>query len=217
MSDIRMKFNRVYKTIKQQQILKDVSFEVKKGEVVGIIGENGSGKTTILRLASGLSYANEGEIFINGKIIKAGVCGNLPARIGILIETPTFMKDLTGFANLQYLSKIRNEITVSDIKEAMKQVGLEPGNEKKLGAYSLGMRQRLGIAQAIMEKPELILFDEPTNGLDQDGIKLFEEIVLRLKKTGTSFVFVSHSANEIERICDRVLKIEHQTIVDCEK
>jgi len=216
MSDIRVEFRGVHKTIKQHQILRDVSFEVKTGEVVGIIGENGSGKTTILRLASGLSYANEGEIFINGKIIKEGLLGDLPAKTGILIETPTFMKDLTGFANLQYLSKIRNEISTSDIKEAMKQVGLDPENKKKVGAYSLGMRQRMGIAQAIMENPELILFDEPTNGLDKDGVALFEEIVGRLKKSGTSFLFVSHSANEIERICDRVLKIEHQTIISCD-
>jgi ABC-type multidrug transport system, ATPase component len=213
MKEVRVKFKEVGKIIKQHEILAGVSFEVDMGEVVGIIGENGSGKTTILRLASGLSYATSGAVSINGQVVKEGLWGELPPRIGILIETPTFMKDLTGFANLKYLSQIRNAISTKDIKEAMKQVGLEPENKKRVGAYSLGMRQRLGIAQAIMEKPDLILFDEPTNGLDQEGIELFEKIVCCMKKKGTSFIFVSHSKNEIERLCDRVLRIDNKTIV----
>jgi len=213
MKEVRVKFKKVGKTIKQNEILENVSFEVNRGEVVGIIGENGSGKTTILRLASGLSYATSGEVSVSGKIIKEGLWGELPPKIGILIETPTFMKDLTGFANLKYLSKIRNEITTEDIKKAMRKVGLEPENKKRVGAYSLGMRQRLGIAQAIMEKPDLILFDEPTNGLDQEGIERFEKIVYELKKKGTSFIFVSHSMHEIEKLCDRVLRIEKKEVV----
>ena len=213
MSETRVEFRGVYKKIKENEILEDVSFKVEKGEVVGIIGENGSGKTTILRLASGLSYTNEGSISINGKVIKAGKWGDLPPRIGILIETPTFMKDLTGLGNLKYLAKIRDEITEKDIVIAMRQVGLDPENKKKVRAYSLGMRQRLGIAQAIMEKPDLILFDEPTNGLDQEGVELFAEIVCSLRDDGTGFIFVSHSASEIERLCDRVLRIESKSIV----
>lgn len=208
-----IKFSNVSKIIKQQEIIKDVSFDVKVGEVVGIIGGNGTGKTTILRLASGLSYATSGEIEVNGIAVKESMLGVIPPKIGILIEAPTFIKELTGFDNLNYLAKIRNEISKEDIYQAMEDVGLDPKNKKKVSTYSLGMRQRLGIAQAIMEKPELILFDEPTNGLDTGGIELFEKIVKTLKKKGTGFIFVSHSMEEIDKLCDRVFKIEDKKIV----
>ncbi|MCL1990927.1 MAG: ABC transporter ATP-binding protein [Defluviitaleaceae bacterium] len=213
MQENRIEFRNVTKKIKKQEIIKDISFTVKRGEVVGIIGENGSGKTTVLRLASGLSYPTSGEVSVNGKIIEAGKSGILPENIGILIEAPTFIKELTGFDNLNYLSKIRNEITKEDIIKAMEQVGLDPKNKKKVATYSLGMRQRLGIAQAIMEKPNIILFDEPTNGLDLDGIERFEEIVTTLKKQGTSFIFVSHSMEEIDKLCDSVFKLKDKRII----
>ncbi|HHT7143187.1 TPA: ABC transporter ATP-binding protein [Bacillus cereus] len=206
-------FNKVDKSIGKQEILKNVTFNVEKGEVIGIIGANGSGKTTILRLASGLSYTTNGEIFIEGKIVKPGMVGNLPSGVGILIESPNFIGHLTGFENLYYLSKIRNEINENDIYETLKEVGLDPKNKKKVHEYSLGMRQRLGIAQAIMEKPNLILLDEPTNALDKEGVELFAKIINKYKNMGISFIFVSHSTEEIQRFCDRVFKIENRGLL----
>lgn len=206
-------FDKVDKNIGKHEILNDVSFDLKKGEVVGIIGSNGSGKTTILRLASGLSYPSKGTITINGKVIKPGMVGDLPSGVGILIESPTFMQHLTGFDNLRYLAKIQDKIHKEDIHTALRKVGLNPNEKKKVREYSLGMRQRLGIAQAIMENPNLILFDEPTNGLDEEGKKLFGEIINEYKKRGTGFLFVSHSREEIQKFCDRVFKIENRTLV----
>ncbi|MCJ7841737.1 ATP-binding cassette domain-containing protein [Lederbergia sp. NSJ-179] len=212
----RIVFHQVDKRIGEQSILKDVTFDVRVGEVVGIIGANGSGKTTILRLAAGLSYPSAGDIIINEKRVQPGLVGNLPGGIGVLIESPTFLDNLTGFDNLYYLSKIRKQINKDDIYQTLKQVGLDPNNKKKVKAYSLGMKQRLGIAQAIMERPDIILFDEPTNALDREGISLFGNIIDECKKRGTSFLFVSHSMEDIQNYCDRVFKIENQTVVSQE-
>lgn len=206
-------FDKVNKSIKENIILSDISFDLEKGEVVGIIGSNGSGKTTILRLASGLSYASKGKIVVNNKELKPGLCGELPNDVGILIESPAFLQNLTGFENLNILSKIRNKINKEDIHAAIILVGLNPKDKKKVGQYSLGMKQRLGIAQAIMENPSLVLFDEPTNGLDEKGMELFEQIINDYKAKGTGFVFVSHRSEEIEKLCDRVFKIEDHTLI----
>lgn len=127
----RIVFHHVDKSIGEQTILQNVTFKVRAGEVVGIIGANGSGKTTILRLAAGLSYPSKGEILINGKSIQPGLVGNLPGGIGVLIESPTFLENVTGFDNLYYLSKIRNQIDKEDIYHALKQVGLDPNNKKE--------------------------------------------------------------------------------------
>ncbi|MGG0822769.1 ATP-binding cassette domain-containing protein [Paenibacillus turicensis] len=208
-----IEFKQVYKKMGQHQILENINFSLGKGEVLGIIGANGSGKTTILRLAAGLSYPSSGQILVNDNVITPGKIGNLPESIGILIEAPSFMDHLTGFTNLYYLSKIRNIITKQDIIQSLIDVGLDPYNTKKVRQYSLGMRQRLGIAQAIMEKPQLILFDEPTNGLDQEGILQFSNIIRTLTEQGTSFLFVSHSTDEIQQLCDRVLKIKNKSLV----
>ena len=179
--DSIIEFKNVSKKIGQKEILSDISFEVNKGEVIGIIGSNGSGKTTLLRLASGLSYSTDGEIKINNEILKQNKKICTPYNIGILIENPIFIQNMTGFKNLYYLSKIINEIDKEEVSNSMKKVGLDPNSKQLVSQYSLGMRQRLGIAQAIMENPDLLLLDEPTNGLDEQGISLFGSIIEEFK------------------------------------
>ncbi|MFD1068278.1 ABC transporter ATP-binding protein [Oceanobacillus locisalsi] len=198
-------------------ILENVSLEIKKGETIGIVGTNGSGKTTLLRLIAGLSYLSEGELKVMDKQVKPGMMGSLPENIGVLIETPSFINHETGLENLNNLAQIRKKISKQDVKEAIQKVGLDPMSKKKVKQYSLGMKQRLGIAQSLMETPSLVLFDEPTNGLDQEGRELFYKYVQGLKKQGTGYVFVSHHEHEIEAFCDRVLRIENHTLVPLEK
>ncbi|MCU9809626.1 ABC transporter ATP-binding protein [Paraclostridium sp. AKS46] len=212
-----LEFDNVCKCIGKQEILRDINLKLNKGEIIGIIGSNGSGKTTILRLASGLIYASRGKIKVNNEILEPGFFGNLAKDIGILIESPKFIENLTGFENLNYLSKIKNIIGKKEIEDALIMVGLNPLDKKKVNSYSLGMRQRLGIAQAIMENPNIILFDEPTNGLDSKGVDLFEKIINSYKDKGTGFLIVSHNMDEIKRFCDRVFKIEDKTIVEQER
>lgn len=211
-NEIILRFKNVSKSINKTNILNDINLDVLKGEVVGIIGKNGSGKTTLLKLASGLSYPTKGDIYFFDKKLKQGFVGDLPQNIGVLIETPTFISNLSGFDNLYYLSKIRKVIKKDDIVKIIEKVGLDPNNKNPFRTYSLGMKQRLGIAQAIMEEPDLILFDEPTNALDDTGVEVFASIILEYKEKGKSFILVSHNMEEIKRFCDKVYKIDNNTL-----
>ena len=213
-TNIAIEFKNVTKKISNNTIFKDVNLSIYKGETVGIIGTNGSGKTTILRLAAGLSYATTGEIYVFGEKLIPGFTGNLAKDTAALIETPHFLPYWSGFNNLFHLSKIKNYINKKDIENIMKKVGLDPQSKKKVRAYSLGMRQRLGLAQAFMEKPSLILLDEPTNGLDKEGVQLFSALVEDAKKNNSSIIFVSHNDNEIRQFCDRVFKIENHILFE---
>lgn len=199
----------VSKNFKETNIFNDVDLKVKEGEVIGIIGSNGCGKTTLLKIIMGLVYPSSGEVIINGKKVEPGFVGSLPTNIGALIETPIFLPYFTGLQNLSMLASIRDQITNKDIKKIMTMVGLDPDNKKSTDKYSLGMRQRLGIAQAIMENPQIVLFDEPTNALDSDGIEMFTKIVEDMKSKGTSFVIVSHRKEEIDTLCDRVYEVKN--------
>ena len=211
-NEVVLRFKNVSKSINKTNIFNDINLEVLKGEVVGIIGKNGSGKTTLLKLASGLSYPTKGDIYFFDKKLRQGFVGDLPQSIGILIETPTFISNLSGFENLYYLSKIKKVIKKDDIVKIIEKVGLDPNNKNPFRTYSLGMKQRLGIAQAIMEEPNLILFDEPTNALDDTGVEIFSNIILEYKERGKSFILVSHNMEEIKRFCDKVYKIENNTL-----
>lgn len=201
------------KNLGKHTILENVSFQVRKGETVGIVGTNGSGKTTLLRLIAGLSYLSKGTLNIMGKQVKPGVMGGMPKNIGVLIEAPSFIGHQTGLDNLNNLAQIQKKISKKDVQDSIRKIGLDSSSRKKVKQYSLGMKQRLGIAQALMESPPLVLFDEPTNGLDTKGRELFYEYVQDLKEQGTGYVFVSHHQHEIEEFCDRVLKIEDKTLV----
>lgn len=175
-----VELKNVTKMIRGTEIIKNVSVEFEDGIVTGINGINGSGKTMLMRLISGLIKPTEGEVIIDGKVLGKDIA--FPKSIGILIENPAFIDYYSGFENLRLLALIQKKIGVEEIREALLAVGLNPDDKKKYKKYSLGMKQRLGIAAAIMESPDIILLDEPTNALDTEGIERIKKIVLRKKK-----------------------------------
>ena len=168
-----IKIEKVSKTFRSENVLKEINLELKKGHIYGIVGKNGSGKTVLFKLIAGYLKPTTGSIYVMNK--KIGVDVDFPESMGLIIETPGFLSGYTAFQNLEYLAGIKHVIGKEEILEAIKRVGLDPTSRKKVGKYSLGMRQRLGIAQAIMEKPEVILLDEPRNGLDKKGIEQVKE------------------------------------------
>ncbi|MCB2293531.1 ABC transporter ATP-binding protein [Clostridium algoriphilum] len=202
----------ISKKFKGIEVLKNINLNMNKGEVVGIVGSNGSGKTTLLRIIMGLIYPNEGVVKVDGNKVLPGLLAGLPTSVGALIENPIFLPQFTGYTNLRMLASIRNVINDDDIKSVIKLVGLDINNKKTVEKYSLGMRQRLGIAQAIMEKPSLILFDEPTNGLDSNGVEIFKKIVKNMKSAGSSFIIVSHRREEIDELSDSIYEIENGSL-----
>lgn len=192
MDYIRLK--DVYKTMKGTQVLKGVNLTVEQGNIVGIRGINGSGKTMVLRAIAGLIRV-DGSVEIGGKKMEPGEC---PKDIGVLVEMPGFLPEFTGKKNLQLLGMLQEGVTEEDIDEAMNAVGLDPKDRRHYKKYSLGMKERLGIAQAILKKPKLILLDEPTNGIDSDGIQMLEELLRRLKEAGSTIVVTSHDRDFLD-------------------
>lgn len=176
---------------------------------MGIIGPNGSGKTTLLKMMCGLSYPNEGEIYIDGKELHKG---ELASSVGIVLGSPAFIDTMTGIDNLKYLASIQDKINEKEMIEAMERVGLDPFLKRKVKHYSLGMKSRLGLAQAIMENPSLLLLDEPTNALDQDGIQLLKDLLFEYKKAGNSIIIISHDYSFIEEIADSVYQINNRKL-----
>ncbi|SMP00264.1 ABC-2 type transport system ATP-binding protein [Laceyella tengchongensis] len=209
-SKLAVKLENVSKIIDQKQILSQVNLEVAEGKIVGLVGRNGSGKTMLFRMISGFVYPTEGRIFVFDK--EVGKDGTFPQDVGVIIETPGFIPEYSGFKNLKMLASLRNKISDADIEQVMEQVGLDPRDKKAVRKYSLGMRQRLGIAQAIMEQPKLLLLDEPTNGLDTDGVEMLHQLLLNLRKDGVSILLASHYMEEIEKLCDEVYRVEKGTV-----
>jgi len=194
------------KKFKDVTVLDDISIDFETGKVHGLIGRNGSGKTMLMKCICGIVPYKIGEIRVNDKVIGKDV--DIPANIGVIIETPGFLPNYSGFNNLKFLAKIKNKIGANEIKSAIKSVGLNPDDKKQVGKYSLGMRQRLGLAQAIMENPDLLILDEPMNGLDKDGVKDMRQYLLELKAQGKTILIASHSAEDIDVLCDTVCEMD---------
>lgn len=192
--------------IKKDTILKDINAEFSGGKIHGIIGRNGSGKTMLMKCICGFIKPTEGEITVAGK--KIGVDCDFPESVGIIIETPEFIPYYSGFKNLKLLADIRHKITDEDICKSMELVGLDPKLKRSVKKYSLGMRQRLGLAQAVMENPDLLILDEPMNGLDKDGVGEMRKYLLALKEQGKTILIASHSAEDIEVLCDTVVEMD---------
>ena len=202
MDYIRLK--DVYKTMKGTQVLKGVNLTVEQGNIVGIRGINGSGKTMVLRAIAGLIRV-DGSVEIGGKKMEPGEC---PKDIGVLVEMPGFLPEFTGKKNLQLLGMLQEGVTEEDIDEAMNAVGLDPKDRRHYKKYSLGMKERLGIAQAILKKPKLILLDEPTNGIDSDGIQMLEELLWRLKEEGSTIVVTSHDRDFLDAVTSQCYEMK---------
>ena len=206
MDYIRLK--DVYKTMKGTQVLKGVNLTVEQGDIVGIRGINGSGKTMVLRAIAGLIRV-DGSVEIGGKKMEPGEC---PKDIGVLIEMPRFLPEFTGKKNLQLLGMLQEGVTEEDIEEAMNAVGLDPKDRRHYKKYSLGMKERLGIAQAILKKPKLILLDEPTNGIDSDGIQMLEELLRRLKEAGSTIVVTSHDRDFLDAVTSQCYEMKEGSL-----
>jgi ABC-2 type transport system ATP-binding protein len=203
---VNLKVKNYSKKIKDKLVLDDINLNLKSGNVYGFFGRNGSGKTMLFRAITTLIYPTSGDVIIDGKSI---ITDDYDLRkIGLLLEEPGFYPHLTGFENLSMLYQINNKRDDKHINKMLKSVGLEEKSSKKYKEYSLGMKQKLRIAQAIMENQELIILDEPTNGLDETSIKIVHEIIKKLKKENKLILIASHNKDDLRLLCDKVFKID---------
>lgn len=202
-----VKVENVSLVIKKQTILEQINITCKAGCSYGFIGRNGSGKTMLMRCICGFVKPTSGKIYTFGKELGKDV--DFIPDAGIIIETPGFYQGYSGYKNLKLLAGIRNRITDKDIKYAMELVGLDSESKQSVRKYSLGMRQRLGIAQAIMESPKILILDEPFNGLDKQGVQEMRGYLNNLKQTGKTIIMASHSMEDIEQLCDIVYEMDH--------
>ena len=193
-------------TLRKNRILNNVNIEFERGRIHGLIGRNGSGKTMLMKCICGFVKPTSGEITVGGKRI--GRDRDFPENVGIIIETPGFIPYYSGLKNLKLLADLRGKISKATVCKTMEQVGLDPNLKRHVRKYSLGMRQRLGLAQAIMEDPELLILDEPMNGLDKDGVKDMRQYLLDLKSKGKTILIASHSAEDIDILCDTVCEMD---------
>ena len=191
---------------RDQVVLKNVSISFEKGQIHGIVGRNGSGKTVLFKCICGLMHPEEGVILVNGKRVGRDV--DMPEDIGAIIEAPGFLPNYSGYKNLRFLANIRRKIGTEEILNVLKTVGLDPESRKHVGKYSLGMRQRLGIAQAIMEDPEILILDEPMNGLDNAGVQDIRALLLGLKEQGKTILLASHNHEDSAALCDTVHEMD---------
>ena len=202
---MNIKISHVSKIIKNNPVIKDISMELQSGAVYGFKGINGSGKTMLMRLISGLIRPSQGEISMNGKILGKDI--SFPNSIGVFLENPAFLDAYSGFNNLKLLA------SDDDIRNTLLRVGLDPDSNKKYKKYSLGMKQRLGIAAAIMEKPEIVILDEPTNSLDEDGVDLVKHIVRNEKERGALVIVSCHDEEILKGMSDEVFLLEQGRLI----
>ncbi len=196
----------VSKSFGEDMVLQNVNRSFEKGKIHGIIGNNGSGKTVLMKCMCGFLIPTEGSIIVNG--YRVGVDVDFPPDLGIIIETPGFLPTLTGVKNLEILASLNKKIGLKEISRTIRRVGLDPRMKKPVSKYSLGMRQRLGIAQAIMEDPSLLILDEPFNGLDKYAVAQMRELIKGLKAEGKTILLASHNQGDIDELCDTVCEMD---------
>lgn len=196
----------VTKKFRENTVLNNVSLKIESGTVTGLIGRNGSGKTMLMKCILGLVSPSSGCITVRDKRVGKDV--DIPDNIGVIIETPGFLPNFSAYNNLMQLAKIRRKVGKAEVRAAIERVGLNPDDKMHVGKYSLGMRQRLGLAQAIMEDPDILILDEPLNGLDKEGAADMREFLLSLKAQGKTLLIASHSAEDIDTLCDTVYEMD---------
>lgn len=199
------------KVIKGKTILDNVNYTFEGGRIYGLQGRNGSGKTMLLRAISGLMFATSGHITIDGKVLHKDI--EFPENLGLIIESTELLPQFDAFTNLKLIADIKKVATDDDIRKAIEDVGLDEAGDKKVKEYSLGMRQKLAIAQAIFEKPEILLLDEPTNGLDEASVEKIRKLLKELAESGTLIIVASHSKEDIEFLSDVLIKMDNGRIV----
>lgn len=213
MNSIILSVENVYKSIKNKEIIKGISFEINAGEILGFLGPNGAGKSTTLRMIVGLSKPSSGNIYIDGHSITRDYIKAM-SQVGCIIETPDMYNYMSGYNNLEMLGSMSKGVTKKSIDDVIELVGMTNRIHDKVGIYSMGMKQRLGLAQALMHHPKLLVLDEPTNGLDPQGIYEFREIIKQLvKERGISVLVSSHLISEVQLLCDKVSIINGGKIV----
>lgn len=204
--NVAVSVQNVSRDFGQERVLHNVSRDFEAGKIHGIVGNNGSGKTVLMKCICGFLIPTEGRIIVNGKHI--GVDVDFPQDLGLIIETPGFLPNLSGLKNLEILASLNRKIGLSEVAGAIRRVGLDPLMKKPVSKYSLGMRQRLGIAQAIMENPTLLILDEPLNGLDKHGVKEMRTLIRGLRDEGKTILLASHNQGDIDELCDTVCEMD---------
>jgi ABC-2 type transport system ATP-binding protein len=212
MTDI--KIENVSKKIKSNMILKNIDMELTSGHIYGFRGKNGCGKTMLMRCICGLIIPTEGKIIINGKELHKDI--KIPESIGALIENPAFLPQYTGFKNLKMLASLKGKINDEEVKLAIKRAGLDPDDKRTYKKYSLGMKQKLGIANAIMGEPDIIVLDEPINALDEISVENVKKVFLELKEKGKLIIAACHDREELEYLCDIIYELKDGEIAGME-
>lgn len=209
-----VEITKMTKVLKGKTILSNIDLTLKSGHIYGFYGQNGSGKSMLFRAVAGLIHPTKGTIVVFGK--ELGKDATFPESIGLVIESVGFWPYYTGLENLKVLASIRNKISDTEIRRAIERVGLLPDDKRTYRKYSLGMKQRLGIAQAVMEKPDLILLDEPTNALDEDGIELVRSLILEERNRGATILIASHNKEDLALLCEKCYKMKDGVLAEGE-
>ena len=212
---MNIKISHVSKIIKNNPVIKDISMELQSGAVYGFKGINGSGKTMLMRLISGLIRPSQGEISMNGKILGKDI--SFPNSIGVFLENPAFLDAYSGFNNLKLLASIKSVASDDDIRNTLLRVGLDPDSNKKYKKYSLGMKQKLGIANAIMGEPDIVVLDEPINALDEASVEQVKKVLVDLRERDHLIIIACHDREELEYLSDEIIEIKDGTVVRKQK
>lgn len=205
-----IKIDHLTKVLKKHTVLDDITLELEENRIHGFVGQNGSGKTMLFRAVSGLIFPTSGTVEVFGRVIGKDV--SFPERLGLVLENIGLYPQYSGFQNLKLLASIQKKITDGEIREAISRVGLDPADKRPVRKYSLGMKQRIALAQAIMEHPRLLILDEPTNALDEEGVELIRGLVREEQERGATVLVSSHNREDIEQLCDTVTVLENGRI-----
>ncbi|MEK6456068.1 ATP-binding cassette domain-containing protein [Caldifermentibacillus hisashii] len=207
-----IKVENITKKFGETTVLDGISLPFDKNKIHGLIGRNGSGKTMLLKCICGFVIPTTGTIYVNG--MQIGKDLDVPESVGIIIEAPSFLPNYDGYTNLKFLAAINNIISKEQIYAVIEKVGLDPKSKRPVGKYSLGMRQRLGIAQALMEDPDILILDEPMNGLDNQGVADIRKLLLELRNQGKTIILASHGKEDIEILCDTVHELDRGKVIN---